>query len=244
MNYLEIENLLINTFFTFVLYCVVPLILKYFFNRVYSEKEAKKVAIINAILVFLGISAYYIGITDQAKLANPGPAFLWGFVAFVILKSDKPSVSENNIQEDINTTSKKKNIISSWKISTIILSIVIIVISAFSIYKVKDLNDKIDDLNIDISSENKLINKYKNIIKSNADQISFMDEHVAICPWDGKKLYHKYGCKNLDLSIQGMIYNVEEAISKGYSACPYCAEFNNTYSSWQMFKDEKDLENN
>lgn len=84
-----IIDVLINLFLTVMLYEIVPLILKYFMEKYYSKEEAKKIAIINTICVYALITLYHIFVTDEAKLANIGPAFLWGTVAFYILKNNK-----------------------------------------------------------------------------------------------------------------------------------------------------------
>lgn len=90
MNYMElIINLFINLFLTAMLYETVPLILKYFMKKRYSEKEAKKTAAINTICVYTLITIYYIIFLDEVKLANPAIALLWWSVACNILKTSK-----------------------------------------------------------------------------------------------------------------------------------------------------------
>ena len=49
----------------------------------------------------------------------------------------------------------------------------------------------------------------------------FLDNNIAIVPNDGTRLYHKYGCSNLDLS-SFWAYNNNIAIEIGYEPCPQC----------------------
>ena len=86
----SMENLLlefiINLIFTVLMYETVPFILKFIMKKSYSEEEAKKIAIINTVCVFIIITCCYIFILGEGKVANIAPAFLWGSVAFYILK--------------------------------------------------------------------------------------------------------------------------------------------------------------
>lgn len=91
-----IINILINLFFTVTLYEIVPLILKYFMKKYYTKKEARKIATINTVCVYFLITILYIVCLDESKLANPAAAFIWGTVAFNILKNNKNLRHSNN----------------------------------------------------------------------------------------------------------------------------------------------------
>lgn len=54
-------------------------------------------------------------------------------------------------------------------------------------------------------------------------KLRFYDKNVVIAPDDGKLLYHKYGCEELDLS-SFWIYNTKLAEANGYKPCDNCCK--------------------
>lgn len=54
-------------------------------------------------------------------------------------------------------------------------------------------------------------------------KLRFYDKNVVIVPDDGKLLYHKYGCEELDLS-SFWIYNTKLAEANSYKPCDYCCK--------------------
>jgi len=97
-----IITIFIDLIITVCFYLIVPLFLVYVLKKKYTEKEAKKIAIINSIIVFIIFTLAHILVLEEEKLANPAPSFLWGFVAYSILKSKK-----NNT---INTSNAKMSL--------------------------------------------------------------------------------------------------------------------------------------
>lgn len=105
----------------------------------------------------------------------------------------------------------------------IIISLVVGIISLF----VLEYSRKIDELNNQISSleaqkddlyhENSQL-FIKNI--SNGVAVEFWDNYGAIVPV-GSKTYHKYSCSYCNRD-KFYIYGKNEAIARGYTACPYC----------------------
>lgn len=118
----------------------------------------------------------------------------------------------------------------------IFISILIIVICVLS-YKLYILNDEY--LSLDsiyqttqtrLIASNQKISDLNDKIFNYEKQIKFMDDHVAICPADGTRLYHKYSCDKLDTS-SFWIYNIEQAPNEGFKPCSLCADLDNTKDS-------------
>lgn len=119
-------------------------------------------------------------------------------------------------------------------ITIIILSILLCFAGIALVYQNKVKTEQITSIQEESEKQHRnIIDQNKQIVAlnlevyNNKNQIDFMNEYVAICPSDGSGLYHKYGCKKLDLS-SFMIYNTEQAPNEGYSPCRDC--YNNTTS--------------
>lgn len=124
------------------------------------------------------------------------------------------------------------------KVVTVILGILLLLMLAYSFYEhYQDINNQLSIYEVNLKNKNDKLIKYKNDIEElkrknllYEAQISFMNNHVAICPLDGSGLYHKYNCEYLDTS-SFMIYNTEQAPNEGYSPCSHCYENMNTSSN-------------
>ena len=85
----DFNDMIFSLFFTIFMYEFFPVVQRYIFKKTYEEKKAKKIAIINSIVVYILITIYLVGFTDQNRVANLVPALLWGYVAYSILKENK-----------------------------------------------------------------------------------------------------------------------------------------------------------
>lgn len=92
-------DLITNLFLTIALYELVPFILKYCIGKIYTEKQARKIAIINTIIVYFLITIFYIFVMEDSKVASPYPAMLWGTIAYYMLKNNK-GLQDDNIQNN------------------------------------------------------------------------------------------------------------------------------------------------
>jgi len=89
---------------------------------------------------------------------------------------------------------------------------------------------KVPSMAKSIQTYENALSDYKNIVSTkNAriadleDKESFVKQHVAIAI-DGTwpRLYHVYGCPNINYDLSAYIYNTEAVEGKGYQPCPYC----------------------
>ena len=53
-------------------------------------------------------------------------------------------------------------------------------------------------------------------------QANFMNTYIAICPIDGKGLFHQYGCDNYDKYDTFKIYDILSAEKNGFAPCSLC----------------------
>lgn len=262
--------LLFDLLITIITYLCIPFILKYLLKRSYTFIQARNISIINSIIIcccFI-ILRRILGYTEA--IINFTPAFIWGYVSYLILKPNsksKPStddtevkkiieVLEKNNKSDSNdnyiedTISKESTDIhnkdsSNTKINnkgnkrvpnnnnykatlisliTVLIFITIaLVILILYILNIKDTlsfkNTEISNLNARIKNLNKKISTYYDYeeLKEEAD---FMAEFVVIVP-DNTSIYHKYGCKYLDLT-SFLIFNIDNAEEQGYNPCSHC----------------------
>lgn len=147
---------------------------------------------------------------------------------------------KNNTSNNSERGNKIYNIVFSTLVIIAIIGACFLGYLMYEEYQdtISNYEEQIDKLHSTISKMNQEISKYTEKIDAMNSQISFMDSHVAICPNDGTGLYHKYNCEHLD-SSSCFIYNTEQALSKGYKACPYCSDSSNTYTSYERFKEKE-----
>ena len=79
----------------------------------------------------------------------------------------------------------------------------------------------IDNYDHNLAIRKERINELEERINELKKKAYFLDNHIAIVPDDGTRIYHNYGCEKLDLSYF-WAYNNEAAIDNGYRPCPYC----------------------
>ena len=125
--------------------------------------------------------------------------------------------------------------ITKRSLPIIILSFIIIIISAVSVYYNMQLVNEVEDLKESIEVKNSVIDSKNNSIDRLTDQVAelrdenyeyyglsqFVDDLIAIVGDDGTGLYHKYGCEELDAEYI-WIYNNEAAKGQGYYPCDEC----------------------
>lgn len=149
---------------------------------------------------------------------------------------------ENNNGKDRDNKEIEENKYGKLTFVLIVLLICMLGYLGYSFYNdyqttIANYEERINNLNSSVSSITQELNNYKAKVTKMNKQIEFMDEHVSICPIDGSGLYHRYGCEHLDTS-HFYIFNSEQAPNEGYSACPYCNDLSNTYTSWDAYKEK------
>lgn len=234
---IDVKNLFLNFFMTFIVYEILPLTLKYMLNKQYTGKEAKKIAIINSIVGYVLFSVWYI-IIGTEQIANVSASFFWGFISYAILRPPKKTV-ELEHKEEV----KKENVEPFSKRFVIMLLIIVIffsgIIDFFVYLYFKDRCNELQTENINLINQNngnlnrinELESKNKeykeksiensNKITSMENKVTFMDKHVVIVPAN-TNIFHKYDCQYLDISNGGLVYNPENARSEGFVPCPKC----------------------
>lgn len=93
---------------------------------------------------------------------------------------------------------------------------------------IADYEEQIENLHSTINLKTQSLNEYKDKVNSMDKQINFMDDYVAICPADGKGLYHRYTCTQYDHSVSFYIYNISNAEQENFYPCPYCENKDNS----------------
>ncbi len=98
---IDISSIAINLVVTVLVYEFYPIIQRFILNKTYEEKQAKKLATINTIVVYILLTVYLIGFTDQNRIANPAPALLYGYIAYLILKKKHEEKIGQEEDEDL-----------------------------------------------------------------------------------------------------------------------------------------------
>lgn len=141
---------------------------------------------------------------------------------------------ENNNKEDKENEEIDESKYGKLTFVLIVLLICMLGYLGYSFYNdyqttIANYEEQIDNLHSTINSKTQSLNNYKDKVDSMNKQIDFMDKYVAICPADGKGLYHKYNCIQYDHSCSFYIYNIGNAEQENFSPCPYCfGETSNT----------------
>lgn len=127
--------------------------------------------------------------------------------------------------------------LNKFSITILIMSIVIVALSALNVFLLVDTKAEISELNAQVSTLEKQVNSKKKTINTLREENSdlrdkntdyflehlFFSSHAVIVSDDGTRKYHKYGCDDLDTS-SFWIYNSEAAEDKGYYACSKCCD--------------------
>lgn len=101
MSETDFYAITINLIITVFCYLLIPVIVRLMYKNGIEKSEAREVAIINAIMVYLLFTLYYIFLTDTPKVANVLPAFLWGGVSYYIMKEkDNHTNNEEETKKD------------------------------------------------------------------------------------------------------------------------------------------------
>lgn len=105
-EYIDSSSIIMDLFFTIVAFELIPFILKVFKRRVYNAKDAKRIAIINSMIVQVIIVIIQIVpelyIEDYKATFNFFPAFLYGVINYYWLKSkvkNNKNITDNNINQ-------------------------------------------------------------------------------------------------------------------------------------------------
>ncbi len=139
---------------------------------------------------------------------------------------ERPFANENSIKNKW-----EKNSRVSWKVTFIIVSILLAASLGFNVLEYVD-NERLQTekermliengkLETEVKTSSEEIDRLRDVVGELTEKAFFMDDHVVIVPDDGRSRYHKYGCGELDLDYF-WAYNEEAAISLGFRACPEC----------------------
>ncbi len=101
-------ELLFDFFLTITFYMLIPILLKYAFQIDFSEKTAKKTALINSICVFIIFTIIHL-VLEDTRIANATLPFLYYFINYNILKP------KNNIIENSNENIETANFVEEYK---------------------------------------------------------------------------------------------------------------------------------
>jgi len=104
-------------------------------------------------------------------------------------------------------------------------------------YEYIDLKESVANYKQIVVDKNKKIAEYNNKLEKYENQIEFMDNYVAICPTDGKGLYHKYSCTHYNKSDSFYIFNIANTEQNDFSPCQYCYT---EKSSWEEYKEQRE----
>lgn len=260
--------ILFDILITVIVYLCVPVTLKYIFHKNYTYIQARNISIINSIIVCCFFILLRIQLGYEKSIISFAPAFIWGYVSYLILKpnsksdtddletnqlievleknnktendnisaqdsnhktSKNISINNNNIYKTKNKVINKMNT-KSYKSSLISLIIVLIFVTiacmillvyVFSLKSTLSFNNtKIINLNSQIRNLNSKITKYKEEYDDLKEKNEFMDDYIVIVS-ENTSIYHKYGCKYLDLT-SFLVFNIDNAISQGYYPCSHC----------------------
>lgn len=83
------------------------------------------------------------------------------------------------------------------------------------------LSKQVEELSQDITKLNEQITALKSKNSTLQSKSDFFDKHVAFVENDGTGYYHCYDCSHFKANSY-WAFSVNLAISRGYTACPYC----------------------
>lgn len=113
---------------------------------------------------------------------------------------------------------------------SLVLAIGIVLLGAGNIYQYLHYNEETKDLRADIHIQENNVRFLLDEIKEKDDvwlagkeKSKFMDEYIVFVVDKETKIYHKYGCEDLDLSAF-LAFNINMAKGLGYSPCPKCVD--------------------
>ena len=114
------------------------------------------------------------------------------------------------------------------RIIAIILSLIIVVVLAGSIYHnvqqwntIQNLETKIYSKDTTINRLNDQIDYLNDELLKHKDLARFIDTYVVFVEDDGTYQYHKYECNKFNGNYF-WVYNIDAAEGNGYYACPEC----------------------
>ena len=127
---------------------------------------------------------------------------------------------------------------TKFSTTVVVLALIVAIISAFCVsqyikiqkleeklgdkqIEIGDLKDEIDDFEDEVYDLEDEVYDLEYEIRSNNSELNFFRNHAEIVPNDGTRMYHKWGCSELDSSARFWIYNTE-AVPSNCKECPYC----------------------
>lgn len=123
----------------------------------------------------------------------------------------------------IKSKSKNKKIFTLLFVAALLF---IIGYLSYNLYVSNNLIYEKDSKILNLEKNNKTLKGQVTQLYSQRDKYKsksdFMDDYVAICPVDGKGLYHLYNCNKYDSNKSFYIYNIGQAEQQGFNPCPDC----------------------
>lgn len=238
----DIQTLLFNLILTCVIYEFLPIILRYVVKLKCDEKQAKKISIINSVVIYFLFLVFYVCI-DSNQVPNITASIFWGIVSYKILKlKPNETLDDSNQQNELKekNTNNLPYFSKKFVIIFVLILIIIAVLTNFYIYsyfneqyallqrenenyskKINELQEQYDDIEKqydDVKNE-----KWKLYLENQKNQakINFVDNYVVIVPAN-TRIYHRYDCEYLDKTGSGLIFNIENAKGQGFIACKHC----------------------
>ena len=95
-NDFDFEAILLGILCTAFCYLAAPIYLKFIKKKLYTNKEARKITIINCLIVYFIFSFVNSVILDNGELANINATIIWGCVAYAVLQ---PGNKEKNLSQ-------------------------------------------------------------------------------------------------------------------------------------------------
>lgn len=102
-----------------------------------------------------------------------------------------------------------------------ILCVILLGLNVLQYYEISAMRSDLETAGYKLNARDSLISSLNEKVSEYKDIAEFMDNHIVIVSDDGTRMYHKYGCEDLDLSYF-WAYNTEAAESKGYYPCNKC----------------------
>lgn len=117
LDEISISSIIIGLVLTAFAYNLIPIILRIALKRGLEKKDAKRLVIINGVVVYIAFFVLYICL-GETRVPNVMPAILWSMLAFNILKEsekerktrEKPEDKElSELIEKLSSENKKDN---------------------------------------------------------------------------------------------------------------------------------------
>ncbi|MBR2615548.1 MAG: hypothetical protein IKC69_02600 [Clostridia bacterium] len=87
----------------------------------------------------------------------------------------------------------------------------------------KDSEDQLKNVQSELNTTKTELDGEKNNANTLRQFLEFYEKFIVFVSDDGTNRYHTYGCEEFD-SSSFLAFNVDAAISQGYTPCPHCQD--------------------